>query len=107
MNYNVFWLAIGFTGQAMFSARFLIQWLSTEKQRKSVIPVAFWYFSILGGATLLAYAVHRTDPVFIVGQGAGLFIYSRNLYFVLKERKANQAAAAGDTAHDAADPNSG
>ena len=87
MNYNVLWLTVGFAGQAMFSMRFLIQWLYTEKQRKSVIPVAFWYFSILGGATLLAYAIHRKDPVFIVGQGAGLFIYSRNLYFVLKERK--------------------
>ncbi len=104
MNYNVFWLAVGFTGQAMFSARFLIQWLSTEKQRRSVIPVAFWYFSILGGATLFAYAVHRADPVFIVGQGAGLFIYSRNLYFVLKERRADQAAAAEGTARDAGDP---
>lgn len=93
MNYNVFWLAVGFTGQAMFSMRFLVQWLSTEKQRKSVIPIAFWYFSILGGATLLAYAIHRADPVFIVGQGAGLFIYSRNLYFVLKERKSSQQSA--------------
>lgn len=93
MNYNVFWLAVGFTGQAMFSMRFLVQWLSTEKQRKSVIPIAFWYFSILGGATLLAYAIHRADPVFIVGQGAGLFIYSRNLYFVLKERHSGEAAA--------------
>lgn len=95
MNHNVFWLAIGFIGQAMFSARFLIQWLSTEKQRRSVIPEAFWYFSILGGATLLAYAVHRADPVFILGQVTGLFIYSRNLYFVMTERKANQAAAVG------------
>lgn len=90
MSYNVFWLAVGFTGQAMFSMRFLVQWLSTEKQRKSVIPIAFWYFSILGGATLLAYALHRADPVFIVGQGAGLLIYSRNLYFVLKERKSSR-----------------
>jgi len=103
MNYNVFWLAVGFTGQAMFSARFLIQWLSTEKQRRSVIPVAFWYFSILGGATLFAYAVHRADPVFIVGQGAGLFIYCRNLYFVQKERRVDHAEAAGATARDGGD----
>lgn len=86
-KYNVLWLAVGFAGQAMFSMRFLIQWLSTEKHRRSVIPVAFWYFSLLGGATLLAYAIHRADPVFIVGQAAGLFIYSRNLYFVMQERK--------------------
>lgn len=96
MNYSAFWLGIGFAGQALFSMRFLIQWLSTEKHRRSVIPVAFWHFSILGGATLLAYAIHRADPVFIVGQASGLFIYSRNLYFVLKERKSRQASEASD-----------
>lgn len=85
MTPNAFWLAVGFTGQLMFSMRFLLQWLSTEKRRKSVIPVAFWYFSILGGVILLAYAIYRADPVFIAGQGTGLFIYSRNLYFVYKE----------------------
>jgi len=105
MNYNVFWLAVGFTGQAMFSMRFLVQWLSTERQRRSVIPIAFWYFSLLGGATLLAYAIHRADPVFIVGQGAGLFIYSRNLYFVLKERRSGADNAAGAPGDD--DENSG
>ncbi|MGA8260480.1 MAG: lipid-A-disaccharide synthase N-terminal domain-containing protein [Arenicellales bacterium] len=92
MSSNVFWLGVGFAGQAMFSMRFLIQWLSTEKHRKSVIPVAFWHFSILGGAILLAYAIYRADPVFILGQAAGLLIYSRNLHFVLKERKARQAS---------------
>lgn len=92
MTYNTFWLGVGFLGQAMFSMRFLIQWLSTEKHRRSVIPVAFWHFSLLGGAILLAYSIYRADPVFILGQAAGLFIYSRNLYFVLKERK---TAAAG------------
>jgi len=102
MNYNVFWLAIGFAGQAMFSMRFLVQWLSTEKHRRSVIPVAFWYFSILGGATLLAYAIHRADPVFIVGQAAGLFIYSRNLYFVLQERK-ERGRTSSPGANDGAD----
>lgn len=99
-TYNALWLAVGFAGQAMFSMRFLIQWLTTEKQRKSVIPVAFWYFSILGGATLLTYAIHRADPVFIVGQAAGLFIYSRNLYFVLHERKAGSEAVPGRSAAD-------
>ncbi|MBS1270002.1 MAG: hypothetical protein MAG794_00954 [Gammaproteobacteria bacterium] len=87
MNYNILWLGIGFTGQAMFSMRFLIQWLYTEKHKRSVIPVAFWYFSILGGVTLFAYAIYRADPVFVVGQGAGLLIYSRNLYFIMKERE--------------------
>jgi lipid-A-disaccharide synthase-like uncharacterized protein len=73
---------VGFFGQAMFSMRFLIQWISSEKRRESVIPIAFWYFSVAGGATLLAYAIHRLDPVFIVGQAAGLLVYARNLYFI-------------------------
>ena len=84
MDPEKFWLAIGFTGQALFSMRFLIQWLSSEKQKRSVIPVAFWYFSIAGGATLLSYAIYRMDPVFIVGQGAGLFIYMRNLHLIMR-----------------------
>lgn len=96
-NYDMLWLAVGFAGQALFSMRFLIQWLSSEKHRRSVIPVAFWHFSIVGGATLLAYAIHRADPVFIVGQASGLFIYSRNLYFVLKERKTQQEAHQANT----------
>jgi lipid-A-disaccharide synthase-like uncharacterized protein len=82
-----YWLIIGFIGQALFSARFIVQWLKSEKAKKSVFPVAFWYFSIGGGVTLLAYAIHREDPVFIVGQATGLFIYFRNLYFVVYERK--------------------
>ena len=81
------WLIIGFLGQALFSARFIVQWLNSEREKKSVFPIAFWYFSIGGGVTLLAYAVYRQDPVFIVGQFTGLFIYFRNLYFVAHERK--------------------
>jgi lipid-A-disaccharide synthase-like uncharacterized protein len=81
------WLVIGFLGQALFSARFIVQWLKSEREKKSVFPIAFWYFSIGGGVTLLAYAVYRQDPVFIVGQLSGLFIYLRNLYFVIHERK--------------------
>ena len=88
------WLAIGFIGQAMFSARFLVQWLSSERLKKSVVPSAFWYFSIAGGVTLLAYALHRRDPVFIVGQGAGLLIYFRNLQFLRRAR--TQARKAPD-----------
>lgn len=88
MNFDIDggWLAVGFLGQALFSARFIVQWLSSEKIKKSVIPKAFWYFSMAGGATLLAYAIHREDPVFIVGQAAGLFIYARNLQFLWRER---------------------
>lgn len=84
------WTAIGFAGQALFSARFIVQWVSSERARRSVIPLAFWYFSLGGGLTLLAYAIHREDPVFIVGQGAGLLIYLRNLYLVHRERKSGR-----------------
>ena len=81
----VWLLAIGFLGQALFSMRFLIQWIYSEKNKRSMIPTAFWYFSLAGGLTLLTYAVLRQDPVFIVGQGAGLFIYMRNLMLIRKE----------------------
>lgn len=87
MQTSYVWLAIGFLGQGLFSMRFLVQWLTSERQRKSVIPVAFWYFSLAGGITLLTYAIHRKDPVFIVGQITGVFIYSRNLYFIHRDRR--------------------
>ncbi len=80
------WLGIGFVGQAMFFMRFFVQWLQSERQRRSVIPVSFWYFSIGGGVVLLAYAIYRRDPVFIVGQSTGVLIYARNLYFIHRER---------------------
>ena len=92
MDSNTAWLIVGFLGQAMFSARFLVQWLASEKQKKSVIPVMFWYFSILGGSTLFVYAIHKEDPVFILGQGTGLLIYARNLYFVVRHTKEEKLA---------------
>lgn len=76
------WLTIGFVGQALFSARFLVQWVVSERARRSVVPLAFWLFSLAGGATLLTYAIYRQDPVFIVGQASGLFIYTRNLMLI-------------------------
>ncbi|HHJ20488.1 MAG TPA: lipid A biosynthesis protein [Gammaproteobacteria bacterium] len=82
MSVDTLWLIIGFGGQALFSARFIVQWISSEKQKKSVIPTAFWYLSIAGGITLLSYALYRQDPVFILGQLTGIFIYARNLYFI-------------------------
>jgi len=82
------WLIIGLTGQALFSMRFLVQWLKSEKQKKSIIPTEFWYFSIAGGVTLLSYAVYKQDPVFIIGQMTGLLIYGRNLWFIAREREA-------------------
>lgn len=81
------WLIIGFIGQGLFSARFLVQWLVSERQKRSIIPVAFWYLSLAGGLTLLSYAIHRRDPVFILGQSIGSFIYLRNLYFIRRDRK--------------------
>ena len=73
---------IGFGGQGLFAARFLIQWITSENAKKSVIPVAFWYFSITGGLVLLTYAIWRKDPVIIAGQSVGVLIYARNLYFI-------------------------
>ena len=85
------WLTIGFLGQALFTSRFIVQWFKSEIVGKSVIPVAFWWFSVGGGVVLLAYAIHQTDPVFICGQAAGLIVYARNLYLVYRE-KARAAA---------------
>ncbi len=87
------WLCIGLAGQGLFFMRFFIQWLATEKARQSVIPTAFWYFSLAGGLTLLTYAIYRQDPVFIIGQSTGLFIYLRNLYFVLGRDKKDEISA--------------
>jgi lipid-A-disaccharide synthase-like uncharacterized protein len=86
MDASKAWLAVGFLGQACFFGRFLIQWIASERLRRSVVPVAFWYFSIVGGVILLAYAIHRQDPVFILGQATGLLVYSRNLYFIGRQR---------------------
>ena len=68
---GIVWLAVGFTGQALFSIRFIVQWWCSERKKRSVIPLAFWYFSLAGGVTLLAYAIYRQDPVFIAGQAGG------------------------------------
>jgi len=95
MERDVIWLVVGFMGQALFSARFLVQWVSSERRKRSVVPLAFWYFSMAGGATLLAYAIHRMDPVFIVGQFAGLFIYLRNLQLIYRQRRHEASHPAG------------
>ncbi|MDQ3796841.1 MAG: lipid-A-disaccharide synthase N-terminal domain-containing protein [Pseudomonadota bacterium] len=83
---HTLWLIVGFTGQALFGMRFIVQWLHSERQKRSVIPTTFWYFSLLGGLTLLCYAIYQHDPVFIVGQAMGIFIYLRNLYFLRRAR---------------------
>lgn len=89
MEISITWLIVGLLGQLFFSARFIVQWIYSEINKKSIIPLAFWFFSILGGVTLLAYAIHRKDPVFILGQSAGLLIYGRNLYFIKKHNQMN------------------
>ena len=81
------WIALGFLAQALFTARFAVQWIASERAGRSVVPLAFWLFSISGGLLLLVYALYRRDPVFIAGQSLGVFIYLRNLYFVLRDRK--------------------
>jgi lipid-A-disaccharide synthase-like uncharacterized protein len=77
------WVVLGFVAQGFFTMRFVVQWIASERARKSVIPVAFWFFSIGGGVLLLAYALYRKDPVFIAGQALGLLVYTRNLYFII------------------------
>ena len=84
---NWFWIAFGFAGQALFSMRFLVQWIASERSRRSVVPVVFWYFSLAGGVTLLIYAIWRQDPVFILGQGIGIAVYLRNLQMIRRERR--------------------
>ena len=81
------WVIIGFVGQALFGARFIIQWLVSEKKGESTIPLAFWYCSIGGAVVLLAYAIHRQDPVFIVGQSLGSIVYIRNLILIDRKKK--------------------
>jgi lipid-A-disaccharide synthase-like uncharacterized protein len=81
------WVLLGFVAQAMFTMRFVVQWIASEREGKSVIPLAFWIFSIGGGLLLLGYALYRRDPVFIVGQAFGVFVYLRNLYFVLRNHE--------------------
>jgi len=88
------WIALGFLAQALFTARFLVQWIASERAGRSVIPIAFWFFSIGGGALLLIYALYRRDPVFIAGQAFGVFVYARNLYFELRDRR-REASTAG------------
>ncbi len=81
------WLILGFSGQVCFFMRFLVQWIASERKKRSVIPIYFWYLSLAGGLTLLIYAIHIKDPVFIVGQSTGAFIYIRNLMLIYKEKK--------------------
>jgi len=80
------WYVFGFAAQALFTARFVVQWLASERKGRSVIPIHFWILSLCGSGMLLVYAVHRRDPVFMAGQAFGSFVYIRNLMLRIKER---------------------
>lgn len=95
MKTETIWLGIGFLGQTMFFMRFLVQWITSEIKKRSTIPVAFWYFSFFGGLTLLAYAIYRRDPVFIIGQSTGSIIYIRNLQLLSREKRESAPGGGG------------
>jgi lipid-A-disaccharide synthase-like uncharacterized protein len=88
---NTFWVGLGFIAQGLFAARFCVQWIASEKAGKSVVPLLFWYLSIVGSLLLLVYSVYRMDPVFILGRSTGIIIYLRNLYLIKREKQ-NTAA---------------
>jgi lipid-A-disaccharide synthase-like uncharacterized protein len=101
MTYEIVWIALGFAAQGCFSARFVWQWIVSERAGRSQIPVAFWYLSLAGGSLLFLYAVHRRDPVFILGQGMGLVVYSRNLWLIYKAGTGD-AGSPGEAMRDTA-----
>lgn len=88
------WLALGFVGQLAFTGRFVLQWLYSEYKKRSIIPVSFWYLSIIGSALLLAYAIYRQDPVFIVGQSFGFIVYLRNLQLIARQKSRQEEPGA-------------
>ncbi len=97
-----FWLVVGFTGQALFTMRFLIQWIASEKKRDSVMPTAFWWLSLFGGGLLLVYSISRRDPVIMFGQSMGVIVYVRNLMLVAKRKRRTELQALQAKARDRA-----
>ena len=105
---STFWLVLGFGAQALFTARFIVQWLASERAGRSLVPTSFWLLSLGGSSLLLVYAIYRQDPVFILGQSSGLFIYSRNLWLIQRENKRktdgmsteNESSGTGSTRTD-------
>jgi lipid-A-disaccharide synthase-like uncharacterized protein len=93
------WLGLGFLAQLMFSMRFILQWIASERARRSIVPEVFWYFSFAGGAMLLAYAIYRFDPVFMLGQAMGLVIYARNIHLIWNQKRSDAAMPPGDARH--------
>lgn len=95
MSTNLIWTIVGFAGQALFTARFVVQWIASERARRSIVPAAFWFFSVGGGVVLLIYAIYRKDPVFIAGQAGGLIIYGRNIMLIMRHPEQVDGTAAG------------
>ena len=91
-----YWWVIGFGGQIVFASRFWVQWIASERAKRSVVPISFWYLSIFGGLLSLGYACYRLDPVFIVGQVTGTFIYARNLSLIRRSGQAGGALPPAD-----------
>lgn len=83
---DMIWLGVGLVGQSLFMMRFVVQWIHSERHQKSVIPVSFWYLSLIGGVTVLAYGLHKAEPVIILGQLPGTFVYARNLMLIRREK---------------------
>lgn len=94
------WVIIGLVAQAMFMMRFVVQWIASERAGRSIVPVAFWFFSIAGGTMLLIYSIVREDPVFIAGQSLGLFIYFRNIFLILREKRDADASSSDEQKED-------
>ncbi|MBP2228686.1 lipid-A-disaccharide synthase N-terminal domain-containing protein [Azospirillum agricola] len=89
---DLIWIGLGFFAQFLFMMRFVVQWIASERAKRSVMPELFWYFSIGGGTLLFAYSIYRVDPVYMFGQGLGLLIYMRNMYFVWNNKQTGGAA---------------
>ena len=98
MSVDRIWLLLGLAGQAVFGGRFIVQWIASERRRQSHVPIIFWYMSLLGGAITLAYAIHKRDPVFIIGQGSGLIVYIRNLMLIYRAHRHTATTTSPDRA---------
>ena len=95
-----FWVAFGLGGQLLFGSRFIVQWIVSERQKSSTIPIVFWYLSLCGGIVTALYAIHRGDPVFIIGQSAGIIVYVRNLMLIYRARRHADARTSIDPPPD-------
>ena len=98
MTVDRIWLIVGLAGQAIFGGRFIVQWIASERRRESHIPIVFWYLSLLGGAVTLAYAIHKKDAVFIIGQGSGVVVYIRNLMLIYRAQRHATTTTSADRA---------